>query len=117
MLRLSSVKFAGMVLFLKSMNLVFITWSVSLFEANQVAAFPSSSFVLLNRSLKLGPEDRKVVSSANSNVNRLDAAGRSFMKRRNNKGPSTEPCGTPHVIVWLLELTPLICTNCFLFVR
>ena len=29
------------------------------------------------------------------------AFGMSFIKRKNNNGPKTEPCGTPHLIVWL----------------
>ena len=39
-----------------------------------------------------------------------------LMKIRNNKGPSTDPCGTPHVPVSLKsEITPLVVVYCLLF--
>ena len=48
---------------------------------------------------------KKLVSSANIMQSKLfDASLRSSTYMRNNKGPSTEPCGTPHTILWKLVL-------------
>ena len=34
---------------------------------------------------------------------------------RKSKGLKTDPCGTPHVIVEVLDSNPLLDTNCFWF--
>ena len=34
-------------------------------------------------------------SSANDLISEFTESGRSFIKRRNKRGPSTVPCGTP----------------------
>ena len=34
------------------------------------------------------------------------------MYSRNKKGPKTDPCGTPQVILEILDAKPLIDTNC-----
>ena len=39
-----------------------------------------------------------------------------LMKIRNNKGPKTDPCGTPYVPISLKsEVIPLVVVYCFLF--
>ena len=42
---------------------------------------------------------------------------KSFIYRRNSNGPSTDPCGTPQVIVSSSDLSLKTDTNCFLFDR
>ena len=40
----------------------------------------------------------------------------SLMKIRNNKGPNTDPCGTPYALVSLkFEITPLVVVYCLLY--
>ena len=59
-----------------------------------------------------------VVSSAYRQVSaECSDFGRSFVKRENNVGPRTDPCGTPWVIMCVLESHPLILTNCLSSVR
>ena len=41
----------------------------------------------------------------------------SFMYNRNNRGPHSEPCGTPHLIDKEFELVVLYFTNCVLPVK
>ena len=36
---------------------------------------------------------------------------------RKSKGPKTDPCGTQHVILEVLDSMPLIDTNCLQFVK
>ena len=38
------------------------------------------------------------VISKKIKIRSLETFGRSLMYRRNNRGPSTDPCGTPHEI-------------------
>ena len=40
------------------------------------------------------------------------ATWRSVMSHRNRKGPKTDPCGTPQVILEILDAKPFIDTNC-----
>ena len=47
-----------------------------------------------------------VSSAKRKKFNFLETVGRSLMKIRNNNGPRTEPCGTPHVISKISEETP-----------
>ena len=52
---------------------------------------------------------KKLVSSANIMQSKLfDASLRSSTYMRNNKGPRTEPCGTPHTILWKLVLVQVV---------
>ena len=41
----------------------------------------------------------------------LIAKLRSLIKIKKNKGPKTDPCGSPHSIFWWSELNPLIEAN------
>ena len=45
------------------------------------------------------------------------ATCRSLMYIRKSKGPKTDPCGTPHVILEVLDSKPLIDTNCLWFAK
>ena len=36
---------------------------------------------------------------------------------RKSKDPKTDPCGTPHVILEVLDSKPLIDTNCLRFAK
>ena len=58
------------------------------------------------------------VSSANIlNKPSLQEFAISFIYIMNNKGPSTEPCGTPHLTYFVSEFTLFTLTYCFLFER
>ena len=54
------------------------------------------------------------VSFAKSLTVDLTCSGRSFMYAKKRMGPSTEPCGTPEETGIVLELLPLVITDCFL---
>ena len=45
------------------------------------------------------------------------ATCRSLMYIRKSKDPKTDPCGTPHVILEVLDSKPLIDTNCLRFAK
>ena len=55
-----------------------------------------------------------VVSSEKSLTIDLICSGRSFMYAKKRMVPSTEPSWTPGVTGILLELVPLVTTDCFL---
>ena len=56
-----------------------------------------------------------LVSSANRwKVRNFEASGKSFIYNNNNKGPRTDPWGTPLVADRKSESWPLIPTNCSL---
>ena len=55
-----------------------------------------------------------VVSSEKSLTLDLTCSGRSFMYAKKTMVPSTEPSGTPEVTGIVLELVPLVTTDCFL---
>ena len=44
-------------------------------------------------------------------------SGKSFMNNKKNNGPSMKPCVTPHVTVLSEDVTLLIATTCFRFVK
>ena len=51
-------------------------------------------------SFRFVPLMKKLLSSAKRlGVKLFDTSARSFMYKRNKKGPSTDPCGTPHLVV------------------
>ena len=56
-----------------------------------------------------------LVSSANKwNIKLLEAFGKSLIYNKNNRGPKTDPWGTPQVIGNEEEEWPLTVTYCFL---
>ena len=90
------------------MKCVFLIFKESLFAFNhKEISFNSLFMVLMIKSGSL-PLINKLLSSANNigNVHSQTEA-RSFMYIRNNRGPRIDPCGTPHLINWLRDLTPL----------
>ena len=56
-------------------------------------------------------------SAKRKKVSFFEMFGRSFMYIRNKREPNTDPCGTPHVTVLRLDVTPFACTYCFLLER
>ena len=56
-------------------------------------------------------------SAKRTKFNNDELLGRSLTYIKNNKGPSMDPCGTPHLISKRVELYGLIETNCFLLLR
>ena len=58
------------------------------------------------------------MSSAN-NINSVifEVLTISFIKIKNNKWPKSEPCGTPHVIMTILEFILFTETYCLRLVR
>ena len=57
----------------------------------------------------LFPSNSIVVSSANKiDTNLFETFGKSFTYKINNKGPSIDPCGTPHDTVSISELVSYI---------
>jgi hypothetical protein len=56
--------------------------------------------IFLPRSFILECENKMLVSSAKITgmENLFNTIGKSFIYRRNNKGPNTDPCGTPCLV-------------------
>ena len=67
----------------------------------------------------MSPETKKFVSSANNfmiTVFKDKCMSLMKIRNRNNKGPNTDPCGTPYAPVSLkFEVTPLVVVCCLLF--
>lgn len=59
-------------------------------------------------------EKKRELSSAKSRVRLKRFSVISLTYTKNNKGPKTEPCGTPADTLRILEEAELICTFCFL---
>ena len=73
----------------------------SLFAWNRITILDNSKFAELIRGSGSFPDNKILVSSANSkNFNILQTLQRSFRWRRKNKGPNREPCGILQVIFW-----------------
>ena len=90
------------------MKWVFLIFRDSLFAFNHKEISLNSSFnVFIIISLSL-PLTNELLSSANSLGNVfLQTLARSFMYMRNKSGPSIDPCGTPHLIIWFWYFIPL----------
>ena len=99
----------------KITKFVFVMFRDNLFIQSQSYNFLSSVFIFFSKSFKLS--DSIVSSAKRKKLSFLEMLGRSLIYIRNNRGSSTEPCGTPHVTYLVSEFTPLIKTNCFLSVR
>ena len=65
----------------------------------------------------LAERNRHVSSANNFGTAFLNAFGMSLMYIRNRRGPSTDPCGTPHSIIWDEDVAPLILVNCLRLYR
>ena len=57
------------------------------------------------------------VSSANILHIDFKPSGKSFIYIKNNKGPKTEPCGTPARILVHFDVRPMSRTRCWWFVK
>ena len=80
---------------------------------NQMEIFDNSEFNSSSISFRLFPILNMFVSSANNiEVVEEHIFPRSFMYNRNNNGPNIDPWGTPHVILFTGDDTPLYVTNC-----
>ena len=102
----------------KIMKFDFLIFNVSLLAASQTVNFASSVLRIPITSSILLPSMKSLVSSANRIENNLsDTLGRSLMQIKKNSGPKTDPCGTPQVTVFEVDLELFIVTNCYLFVR
>ena len=82
-------------------HIILCIFKESLFVWNRVTILDNSKFAESIRRSGSFPDNKILVSSANSkNFNILEILQRSFRWRRKNKGPNREPCGIPHVIFW-----------------
>ena len=91
----------------------FLILRESLLAFKQMEIFDNSEFNSCSISFRLFPILNMLVSSA-SNVEVVEEHIflRSFMYNRNNNGPNIDPWGTPHVILFTGDDTPLYVTNC-----
>ena len=96
-------RWEGMLYFLPDLwnneNLVFPTFSDSLFAENHSLILINSSLTVLNNVFMLLCLKKNLVSSANIiGTSTFEELGRSFTYNKNSNGPSIETCGTPHLI-------------------
>ena len=91
---------------------------VSLLDLNQLLK-PYMRFSDFDiTSFTLCPSTNALVSSANILIFPIELQlAISLMKTRNSRGPRTDPCGTPHFIVLLLDFILPRDTYWHLFVR
>ena len=102
----------------KIMRFDFFIFNVSLLAASQTVNFASSVLRILITSSIFLPSMKTLVSTANRIENNLsDTLGKSLMQIKKNSEPKTDPCGTPQVKVFEVDLELFILTNCWLFVR
>ena len=98
----------------KMMNLDLSGWTVSLFALNQEETWESSWLTILVKVAKSLWRRKILVSTAKRmNERKFEERKRSLMYKRNNKGPRTEPWGTPHTTVlleetWLFPMFPTV---------
>jgi hypothetical protein len=110
-------------IFLKKISSVLVVFSDILFARRHwLRDFRSvfrflTMFLFLFCSLFL-IEYRRLVSSAKCRtVECLMQVWRSFIYIKNNRGPKTDPCGTPCLVYVDSDVIPLMETHCLLFVR
>ena len=91
---------------------------VSLLAESQTVNLASSAFNVFVISARSLPSRKTLVSSENQIANNFsETFGRSFIPSKKKRGPKIDPCGTPQVIVFCVELLLFIVTNCCLFGR
>ena len=73
--------------------------------------------VLHLHNFVLVPNTMGCVLPAYNNSLHLTAADMSVMYKRNNRGPSIEPCGTPQVIPLATDIVPSTSVTCTLPVK
>ena len=82
-------------------------FSASLLQSSQDLTSLNSLFALLTSFFELPDSKCIFVSSAKrKKLSFLDERGKSFMYTRNNRGPKTDPCGAPQVMLLVDDLTP-----------
>ena len=87
--------------------------SERLVASSQFSMDLSSVLAILNKaSLDLWKMNMLVSSANNLGTAFLNAFGMSLMYIRNKRGPSTDPCGTPHLTIWNKDVAPLILVTC-----
>ena len=118
---MGKLSFCSFLLVVKNENLVSLSipiLSESLFASSQFSRDLSSVLAILNKaSLDLWKMNMLVSSANNLGTAFLNAFGMSLMYIRNRRGPSTDPCGTPHSIIWDEDVAPLILVNCLRLYR
>ena len=77
----------------------------------------SSLMILVSVIMSLLDVNRVVSSAKRMDFMFLVNKGKSYMYIRNNRGPRTEPCGTPMLISFVFDLYSLTVTNWCLFER
>ena len=88
----------------KIIKLVLDILSESLFALSQLHKCTSSLLTISIRLLKLLSDRKILVSSAKSiNYNNLEQLDMSLIYSKNSNEPNIVPCGTPHVIRFLVE--------------
>ena len=102
----------------KRIKLVLRILSANLLDFIHSATAFSSWFNFTSRSFRFLQEQYMLVSSANKwKVSNFEALGKSLIYNKNNKGPRTDPWGTPQVTDRESESWPLTHTNCSLLDR
>ena len=101
-----------------TMKCVLFKFKDSLFICSQSTNLTISSFIILIRSSGFFPDKNIFESSAKSKVKYLlDTLHKSLIYKRISSGPNIEPCGTPHVMISLLDWALLYSTYCALSER
>lgn len=96
----------------------FFAFSVNLFSKHQRCTFSNILFTIISVSFIFFVQTVSDVSSANSMYSASsEMVGRSLMKIRKSRGPSVEPCGTPVVISFSVDLILFNWVSCFRFVK
>jgi len=97
------------------MNLVFSKFNDNLFILNQDLSLTISFSMLLDYVIKLSPEQKKFVSSANKTKCKIfETSQMSLIYKIKSLGAKTELCGTPHSIIIYSDTQPAKCTYCCL---
>ena len=103
---------------LKMINEDFFAFKVSLFAINHLFICSMMTWPLLEISSAFLALNNTLVSSANILVlPEGQQFGMSLMYIRNNRGPRTDPWGTPQVMDLYDDLWLLSSTNCLRFVK
>ena len=85
------------------MKFDFFTFRVCLFSISHSWTWANSLFI--NNSSRSLPEQKRLVSPANRIVDKLLVELlRSLMYVKNSNGPRIDPCGTPQVIIFSVDL-------------
>jgi len=104
--------------FMNRIYLVLSMFTDSLLALNQSLRFVSSVFTVEKTNFKLDPEKKILVSSAKrTKLKNLEDKWMSLIYKRNSRGPSIEPCGTPQLITSNYVQVKSYDTHCLRFCR